>query len=58
MNSWNPGLGVALANSEEEARALLLAQAEDYNRETMERDLAVPPEVHEEPVAFWRYGSE
>lgn len=57
LGDYSPGVAFALAESEEHARALIIADAEDYTARTLVDDLAGPPShVVDSPRGFHIHG--
>lgn len=58
--NYREGVAFALANSIEEARALIISTAEGnaFTEETMIRDLAAEPEIIESSFGFHLWGGD
>lgn len=57
LADWTDGIAIALANSPEEARQLIVAEMKaDGYAERYASDLDGPPEVYHTPVGFYMLG--
>src|SRR5690348_5914443 len=53
LTDYSSGIAFAMAESEEEARRVILEKAQDYEKDLLERDMAQPPTVYTEPAGFF-----
>lgn len=54
---YTSGIAVALANDEDEARKVIIRDAEDYEKKTLAGDIIGPPdEIYDKPTGVHVWG--